>query len=253
MKVVLFCGGLGMRLREYSENVPKPMIPVGRRPLMWHLMRYYAHFGHTDFILCLGYGGDVIKRYFANLGEHEPACPDIASWRITFADTGLSANIGERLKAVEPLLAGDDLFLANYADGLSDLPLPDQIAFARRRRAIATFVSVKPNISYHAVQADRYGVVTHVRPCSETDLRVNGGFFVFRREIFQYNAPGEELVEEPFGRLIRKRQLAAYGFDGFWLPVDTAKDKQRIDELVSAGSCPWELWRAPVAPVAWPA
>jgi glucose-1-phosphate cytidylyltransferase len=245
MKVVLFCGGLGMRLREYAGNVPKPMVPVGGHPLMWHLMRYYAHHGHKEFILCLGNGGDAIRRFFSNLGDDGPVDRDVASWNITFADTGLTASIGERLKAVEGHLAGEEMFLANYADGLTDCPLPDQIAFARRRRAVATFLSVKPNLSYHAVVANPNGVVTQLREFRDTGLRVNGGFFVFRQDIFRFLGPGEELVHEPFQRLIKLRQLAAYAYDGFWLAVDTAKDKQRIDELAAAGQCPWDSWTAP--------
>jgi len=245
MKVVLFCGGLGMRLRDYSDTVPKPLIPVGGRPLMWQLMRYYAHWGHTDFILCLGHGGDAIRRYFQGADGGTPLDKETAGWRITFADTGIAASIGERLKAVESHLAGEEMFLANYADGLTDCALPDQIAFARRRRAVATFLSVKPNLSYHAVTADRHGVVTQVRPFADTDLRVNGGFFVLRQEIFGFLGPGEDLVQQPFQRLMRLRQLAAYSYDGFWLAVDTAKDKQRIDEIVAAGAPPWLVWRAP--------
>jgi glucose-1-phosphate cytidylyltransferase len=248
MKVVLFCGGLGMRLREYSDTVPKPMIPVGGRPLMWHLMKYYAHYGHNDFILCLGYGSDAIRRFFSNLGEDGPPDADVASWRITFAETGLSSNIGERLRAVESLLAGEEMFLANYADGLTDCPLPAQIAFAKRLRATATFLSVRPNLSYHAVVTDRNGLVTRVREFADTGLRVNGGFFIFRQEIFRVLRPGEELVEQPFQRLTRRHRLAAYVYDGFWLAVDTAKDKQRIDEVVATGTCPWDPATGPEPP-----
>lgn len=247
MKVVLFCGGLGMRLRDYTDTVPKPLIPVGRRPLVWHLMRYYAHWGHKDFILCLGHGGDAIRHYFQGALGGLPLDQEMADWRITFADTGIGASIGERLKAVEPHLAGEEMFLANYADGLTDCPLPEQIAFARRRRAVASFLSVKPNLSYHAVIADQQGVVTRLREFADTDLRVNGGFFVLRQEIFRFLGPGEDLVAQPFQRLMRLRQVAAYAYDGFWLAVDTAKDKQRIDEIVAAGTPPWQLWDTPAA------
>jgi len=245
MKVVLFCGGLGMRLRDYSDTVPKPLIPVGGRPLIQHLMRYYAYFGHKDFIVCLGYGGDAIRQHFLGAGLGTPADKETADWRITFVDTGMTANIGERLKAVEPHVAAEEMFLANYADGLTDLRLPEQIAFARRRRAVATFLSVKPNLSYHAVITDQLGVVTQVREFADTDFRVNGGFFVFRKEIFRFLGPGEDLVQQPFQRLMRLRQLAAYTYDGFWLAVDTAKDKQRIDEIVAAGTPPWQLCDSP--------
>jgi glucose-1-phosphate cytidylyltransferase len=256
LKVVLFCGGLGMRLRDYAENVPKPMIPIGYRPVIWHLMRYYAHHGHKEFILCLGYRGDVVKEYFLNYEEcvsndfvlseggrrRDLINSDIEDWRITFVDTGLNANIGERLKAVERHLAGEEVFLANYADGLTDLPLHEQIADLRRRDKIASFLCVKPNLSYHFV-ASQNGLVTSFRDIAHSGLRVNGGFFVFKREIFDYIRAGEELVLEPFQRLLHANQLVAYEYDGFWLPLDTAKDKKRVDDLYDSGNPPWQVWK----------
>jgi glucose-1-phosphate cytidylyltransferase len=258
VKVVLFCGGLGMRLRDYAENVPKPLVPIGYRPIIWHLMKYYAHFGHKDFILCLGYRGDMIKHYFLNYEEavtndfvlseggrrRELLSSDIEDWRITFVDTGLTANIGQRLLAVRKHVEGEPVFLANYADGLTDLPLPSQIAEFGRHDAVASFVSVKPNLSYHAVVSEADGQVTGFRDIVESGLRVNGGFFILRQEIFSCVREGEELVLEPFQRLIQERRLVAYNHDGFWLAVDTAKDKQRVDDLFAAGSPPWEVWSA---------
>jgi glucose-1-phosphate cytidylyltransferase len=257
MKVVLFCGGLGMRLRDYAENVPKPMVPLDYRPILWHLMKYYAHFGHTDFILCLGYRGDLIKRYFL-IDEECTSCEvvlsesgrrretlngDTAGWRITFAETGLDANIGERLMAVRRHLAGEEMFLANYSDGLTDLHLPDQIEHLRARDSVASFLAVKPNLSYHFLNATDDGVVTSFRDIAHSGLRVNGGFFVFRQEIFDYMRAGEELVERPFQRLMDEGRLLAYRHDGFWVPMDTAKDKQRLDALVESGNPPWYIWR----------
>jgi glucose-1-phosphate cytidylyltransferase len=257
MKVVLFCGGLGMRLRDYAENVPKPMVPLGYRPMLWHIMKYYAHFGHHDFILCLGYRGDLIKQYFLNYEEcvsndfilseggrrRDLVSSDIEDWRITFVDTGLNANIGERLMAVQPYLESEEMFLANYADGLTDLHLPDQLAHLQNLDRVATFVSVRPNLSYHFVKSDDNGLVTRVRDMSDAGLRVNGGYFAFRREIFNYMREGEELVEQPFSRLIDAQQLVAYDYDGFWVAMDTAKDKKRLDDLYDAGNPPWFVWR----------
>ena len=256
MKVVLFCGGLGMRLRDYADNVPKPMVPLGYRPILWHVMKYYAHYGHNDFILCLGYRGDLIKEYFLNYEEcvsndfvlsnggrkRELLNSDIADWRITFVETGLNSNIGERLKAVERHLAGEEMFLANYSDGLTDLPLPAQIEDLRRRDKIASFLCVKPNLSYHFVSSQN-GLVTSFRDIAQSGLRVNGGFFVFKTEIFDYLRAGEELVIEPFQRLVERDQLVAYNYDGFWLPMDTAKDKKRLDDLYEEGSPPWQVWK----------
>ena len=256
MKVILFCGGLGMRLREHPENVPKPMVTIGYRPIIWHLMKYYAHFGHKDFILCLGYRGDAIKHYFLNYEEcvsndfvlteggkkRELLNSDISDWRITFVDTGQDTNIGQRLMAVKKHVAGEKMFLANYSDGLTDLPLPDQLAHFKAHDKIASFLSVPPNLSYHFVDSRADGTVTRVRDIGQAGLWINGGFFVFKSEIFDYIKNGEDLVEAPFHRLLAKEQLLAYRYDGFWLAVDTAKDKQRIDDLYASGRPPWQLW-----------
>jgi glucose-1-phosphate cytidylyltransferase len=276
MKVVIFCGGLGMRLREAGDDIPKPMVPIGNRPILWHLMKYYAHYGHTDFILCLGYRADAIKKFFLNYEETssndfvlsnggreiELMNRDISDWRITFADTGVSANIGQRLMAVRQYLAGEKTFLANYADGLTDMHLPSVIERFEGGGKIANFVSVRPNLSFHAVSARADGRVREIRPVMETDLRINGGFFLFRREIFDYMRPGEELVQEPFDRLINADQLLTYAHDGFTASMDTFKDKQHFDELYAKGKAPWEVWRqgsqaaerlVPNAPVRHPA
>ncbi len=258
MKVVLFCGGLGMRLRDYAENVPKPMVPLGYRPILWHLMKYYAHFGHRDFVLALGYRADMIKNYFLNYEEgvsndfvlseggrrRELLTSDIEDWRITFVETGLSSNIGQRLLAVKRFVQDEPVFMANYADGLTDLPLEEHVATFLASDAIATFVSVRPNLSYHFVSVDERGRVNGLQDVSHTELRVNGGFFVFRREIFDYIREGEELVVEPFLRLVAERRLLANTFNGFWMAMDTAKDKQRLDELVASGKPPWYVWKA---------
>jgi glucose-1-phosphate cytidylyltransferase len=257
MKVVLFCGGLGMRLRDYAENVPKPMVPLGYRPMLWHIMKYYAHFGHHDFILCLGYRGDLIKQYFLNYEEcvsndfilseggrrRDLVSSDIEDWRVTFVDTGLNANIGERLMAVRSYLEGEEMFLANYADGLTDLHLPDQLDHLQNLDRVATFLSVRPNLSYHFVKSEDNGLVTRVRDIADAELRVNGGYFAFRQEIFNYMGAGEELVVQPFNRLIDEQQLVAYNYDGFWVAMDTAKDKKRLDDLYDAGNPPWFVWR----------
>jgi glucose-1-phosphate cytidylyltransferase len=258
MKVVLFCGGLGLRLRDYAEHIPKPMVPIGYRPILWHVMKYFAHFGHRDFILCLGYRGDLIKQYFLNYSEYlsndfvlskggtqlDLANSDIHDWTITFTDTGLRSNIGQRLKAVEKYLASEEIFLANYSDGLTDLDFPRYFDFARQRNKIATFLSVKPNLSYHFAKTDHDGLVTGIEEAKQSGIRINAGFFVLKRDIFKYMEPGDELVIEPFQRLIRDRELAAYEYDGFFEAMDTFKDKQQLDDLYESGQPPWEVWRA---------
>jgi glucose-1-phosphate cytidylyltransferase len=255
MKVVLFCGGLGMRIRECPEPVPKPMITIGYRPILWHLMKYYAHFGHKDFILCLGYKADVIKNYFLNYDECtsnnfvlsnggrkvELLSSDIHDWNITFVDTGISSNIGQRLKAVQPYLENEPVFLANYSDGLCDLPLPGYIDHFIQRNRIGCFLTVRPPQSYHVVSFDG-DIVSGVQPISKAGLWINGGFFVFRREIFEYMRDGEELVEQPFHRLIQARQLAAYKYEGYWGSMDTFKDKQQLEDLHVRGQARWQVW-----------
>jgi glucose-1-phosphate cytidylyltransferase len=262
MKVVLFCGGFGMRLREYSESIPKPLVPIGYRPILWHVMKYYAHYGHRDFILCLGYKADVVKQYFLNYDE----CisnnfvlsnggkelrllnRDIEDWQITFVDTGIVSNIGQRLKAVEELLTGEDVFLANYTDGLTDLPLHQHTQYFLDRRKVASFVSVRPTQSFHVISVND-DLVSDIQHISRSGLRVNGGYFIFRKDIFQYINDGEELVEEPFHRLINARQLIAYQHDGFWASMDTFKEKQQLEEMYTHGHAPWEVWKTPIRPL----
>jgi Nucleoside-diphosphate-sugar pyrophosphorylase involved in lipopolysaccharide biosynthesis/translation initiation factor 2B, gamma/epsilon subunits (eIF-2Bgamma/eIF-2Bepsilon) len=256
MKVVLFCGGLGTRLRDYDESIPKPMVPIGYRPIMWNLMKYYAHFGHKDFILCLGHKADVIKQYFVNYNEClsndfvmreggrqvELLNSDIHDWTITFADTGLMTPIGERLRLVRRHLQDEEIFLANYSDCLTDLDLAAFMDTFRRSGRLAGFVTVAPSTSYHYVEVSG-GVVKRLIDARTSPLRVNGGFFAFRREIFDYIQPGEELVDAPFRRLIEKGELMTYDYNGFWKAMDTFKDKQQLDEMLRQGNPPWEIWR----------
>jgi glucose-1-phosphate cytidylyltransferase len=259
MKVVLFCGGLGTRLREYSETIPKPLVNIGPRPIIWNLMKYYAHFGHKDFILCLGYRGDLIKQYFLDYNECmsndftlsdggkkiELANNDIHDWRITFVDTGLQSNIGQRLVAVKHLVEKEEMFLANYSDGLSDLPLPAYLERFRASKAVAGFLSVRPSQSFHAVHTDGNGRVTGIEHVGGADIWINGGFFALRPELFKYFGPGEEMVEEPFRRLIPEGKLYTERYDGFWSAMDTFKDKKSFDTMHETGNMPWRVWDAP--------
>jgi glucose-1-phosphate cytidylyltransferase len=257
MKVVLFCGGLGTRLREHSDTIPKPLVNVGVRPIVWHLMRYYAHYGHRDFILCLGYRGDLIRDYFLNYNEClsndftlsdggrtvVPHKTDIQDWRITFVDTGLHSNIGERLLRVREHLKGESAFLANYADGLSDLPLDQMIAHFESTGAVASLAGVSGLSSFHAIDASPEGVATRIGALTDRELLINGGFFVLRQEIYDYIEPGDELVERPFQRLIEKQLLAVYRHTGFWRAMDTFKDKITLDRMDARGDCPWMVWK----------
>jgi glucose-1-phosphate cytidylyltransferase len=258
MKVVLFCGGAGMRLRGYSEDVPKPMVTIGSRPVLWHVMKYYAHFGHKDFILCLGYKANTIKSYFL---EYEESVSndfvlsqggrkldfmqrDIDDWTITFVDTGLGSTIGDRLRHVEPYLKGESMFLANYSDGLTDFYLPDMIDEFARCDHYASFLSVRPrSSSLDTVQVDNNGVVQAIRCMKDANLWVNGGYFVMRSDVFRYIKPGEELVYEPFQRMISEGRVWSPRYDGFWQCMDTFKDKQSLDELDASGAAPWCVWK----------
>jgi len=257
MKVVLFCGGLGMRIREAGENVPKPMVHVGSRPILWHIMKYYAHFGHKDFILCLGYRGDAIKNYFLTYNEFlsndfvftnggkkvESFNSDIHDWTITFADTGANSNIGQRLKAVEKYLEGEEVFLANYSDNLTDFHLPKLIDHFYERNKTAAFLCVRPPLSCHHVCIGDGGLVQEIRTMNNTDLLINGGYFVFKHSIFDQIHDREELVQEPFHRLIAQQELVGYPYEGFWKSMDTFKEKQELDDLCTKGGAPWELWK----------
>ena len=256
MKVVLFCGGLGTRLGGGAEDVPKPMVKIGYRPILWHVMKYYAHWGHNDFILALGYKADKIKQYFLNYDECLSndftmtnggkdllleKC-DITDWKITFADTGLRSNIGQRLKSVEKYLEGEDVFLANYSDGLTGLVLPDLIDFFLKSGKVACFLCVKPSQSFHVVSLKEGSLIQDIKYVRDSDIMINGGYFIFRKEIFSYMRDGEELVQEPFRRLIEDDQLLGYRCDKFWC-MDTFKEQQELTDMCNGGGAPWEVWK----------
>jgi glucose-1-phosphate cytidylyltransferase len=259
MKVVLFCGGRGLRLREHSEAIPKPMVQIGYRPILWHVMRYYAHYGHRDFILCLGYRADAIKDYFLHYSEAvsndfvlseggrriELLGSDIEDWRITFADTGLDTTIGERLRRVRHLLEGEELFLANYGDTLTDAPLDQLVERFRASDAVASFLAIRPSsYPFRVVRTGDADHVTALTRVSEADLRINGGYFMLRREIFDVLERGDELVEAPFARLIAAGRLDAVAYDGFWGPLDTLRDLESLETLAASGLAPWSVWTA---------
>lgn len=256
MKVVLFCGGRGMRMRGYSESVPKPMVKIGYRPIIWHVMKYYAYYGHKDFVLCLGWQGNTIKDYFLNYDECvsndftltnggrdiELLHQDTADWNITFVDTGINSCIGERLRRVEPHVRNEECFLANYTDGLSDLNLDRLIEHHFDSRAVASFVSVPPTQSFHSVTVDESGRVRDITAINKSDVWMNGGFFVLSHEIFDYLHPGEELVEEPFERLIAENRLSSLKHHGFWGCMDTYKEMSQLHEMFENGDHPWAPW-----------
>jgi glucose-1-phosphate cytidylyltransferase len=256
MKVVLFCGGLGTRLRDYGDNIPKPLVPIGYRPILWHVMKYYAHFGHKDFILCLGYRADRIKDYFLHYDECisndftlsnggrtvDLKRRDIDDWNITFVDTGLTASIGQRLWQVRHYLAGEELFLANYADGLTDHPLPEMIDTFRKTGRLGAFLCARPSQTFHVVRLGPEQRVEQIQHVRDAGILINAGFYVFRQKLFDYLKPGEDLVGPPFDRLIQEGQILGYACRGFWA-MDTFREQQELSDLYEQGNAPWELWR----------
>ena len=256
MKVVLFCGGLGMRMRDGVTNAPKPMAMIGDRPLLWHVMRYYAHYGHTDFVLCLGYGASAVKDFFltydetrsndfvleGGVGQVKLFKTDISDWRITFVDTGLHSAIGERLRRVRRFVEGEEMFLANYADVFTDAPLPDMIERFRASSAMASLLAVPPTSSHHVVDVDEDGLITQVSPVRHMRQWENGGYFVIRPEIFDHINEGEDLVEDAIVRLVPQGRVLGYRYKGYWSPADTVKERAQMEEMYYRGNCPWMVW-----------
>lgn len=265
MKVVLFCGGQGTRIREYPEPVPKPMIPVGHEPILWHLMKYYSDFGHQDFVLCMGYKADVIKRFFLNYRPHIYADCVVSGngaqvelldsntqddWRVSLIDTGIWRNIGERLWAVRHHVMGEEMFLANYSDGLANVDLSSMIRQFKESGKAACFLAVHPPVTFHLVDMDDGGRVRSLMSSDNSNVWINGGFFIMRPRIFDYMHEGEELVHEPFRRLIEDDQLMAFKHTGFWRAMDTLRDRQVLEEMVERGHVPWRMSAGPGRAVA---
>jgi glucose-1-phosphate cytidylyltransferase len=239
MKVVLFCGGQGTRIREYSDVIPKPMIPVGGRPILERVMDVYARHGHRDFILCAGYQAEAIASHFGATEVRAGRPRKLANaprrradgWNVTVVDTGLWSNIGMRLQAIRPLIGDDEIFCANYADGLTDADLGAMRTTFEQSGKIACFLAVRPPVTFHIADIDRDGRVRAMNPAETCDLWINGGYFFFRREVFTYMRDGEELVCEPFARLIADNQIMAIRHEGFFRSMDTMRDRQALEAL----------------------
>jgi glucose-1-phosphate cytidylyltransferase len=245
-----------MRMRDGITNAPKPMAMVGERPLLWHVMRYYAHFGHTDFILCLGYGASYVKDFFLHYDETRSNdfvlesgarevklfSTDISDWKITFVDTGLSSPIGERLRRVRRFVENEPMFLANYADVLTNASLPDMIQGFEASDAVASLLAVPPQSSHHVVEIADNGLISRVTPMRDLRQWENGGYFIFRPEIFDFLHEGEDLVEDALVRLIPQGRVRAYPYKGYWSPADTVKERAQLEEMYQRGNCPWMIW-----------
>ena len=250
MKVVIFCGGMGVRMGEATLRTPKPMINVGGQPILWHLMKWYASWGHKEFILCLGYRAEVVRRYFlqydsarvngfgtSGQGVHLLG-NGMDGWHIRFLDTGVHASIADRLSATRPHIGEDELFLCTYGDGLTDAPLDDMVERLVVSEKTGMFMSVRPRLSYHVVDADDSGTVRSIDPMASANVRINGGFFVLRPRIFDELRPGDDFMDCA-ARLAVQGDMTAYRYDGLWAPMDTMKDKQDLDAIVENGNVPW--------------
>jgi glucose-1-phosphate cytidylyltransferase len=255
MKVVFFCGGQGMRLYPSTGNIPKPLVAIGDHPILWNLMKYYSYYGQNEFILCLGYKGGEIKKYFVNYnealsndfvltegGKIEVISKDIEKWNITFSDTGLQTNTGERLKKIKKYVGDDEWFMVNYADALTDLNLQELTDYAIKRNKIGCLITVSVPQSFHVIYSDRYGYVKQIERIEKSELRINGGFFIFKNEIFDLIEKGEDIIEA-LKRLAERQELVEYKYDGFWASMDTYKDKARLDKMAETGKAPWEIWK----------
>lgn len=256
MKVVIFCGGLGLRMRDGVNDAPKPMMTIGHRPVLWHVMRYYAHFGHTEFILCLGHGASTVKEYFLQYQEThsndfvlakggtqvELLSSDISEWRITFIDTGIETSIGERLRRVRPYLEDDEIFLANYGDVLTDAPMDRIVDRFAASSAVGSLLAVKPQSSFHVVEFGPDARIGGIRSVDDLPLWINGGYFVLRQEVFDVLDEGEDLVGDAFPRLAQTGRLLAVPYHGFWAAMDTLKERSTLEEMYRKGTHPWVLW-----------
>jgi len=257
VKVVLFCGGYGMRMRDGSSDLPKPMHPVGPRPLIWHVMRYYAHFGHRDFVLCLGYGAHHIKDFFLNYDETasndfvlrgdevDLLGSDIQDWTITFVHTGLDSPIGERLRRVRTYVEGEEMFLANYADVLTDAPLDLMIERFRASTAVGGLLAVPPQSAFHCVNIGEGDDIASITMLQEMPLWENGGYLMFRPEVFDHVEEDCDLIGDVCAPLAKQGQMMAYRHRGFWQPADTVKERTALEAAYQGGTRPWMLWDSP--------
>lgn len=243
-------------MREETEFRPKPLVNVGENPIIWHIMKNYSYYGINDFILCVGYKGDMIKRYFMEMcwrnndftvkpGKNEEVIyhtSESEDWNVTIVDTGLETQTGGRIKQVEKYLDGED-FMLTYGDGLSDVNIRKLYAFHKFTGKIATLTGVSPTSPFGIIQAEN-GVATSFKEKPVLDDVINGGFMVLNRKIFDY-FPEEDCAfeQEPLHRLALESQLAVYRHSGFWTAIDTYKDIERVNELWKAGDTPWKLWK----------
>lgn len=259
MKTVILCGGKGTRIRDVSESLPKPMLPIGERPILWHIMKGYASHGIRDFVLCLGYKGWLIKEFFLNyramnsdvtvgLGENQSVtyhARGLEDWNVTLADTGLESMTGSRLAAVRRYVEADDLFLLTYGDGVADVDIGKLVEFHRAHGKIATLTAVRPVSRFGELSLDGSRIREFREKPRATAGLINGGFFVFdARRIWSYLAEGPDVIleREPLQRLAADGELMAYEHGGFWEPMDTYREFVLLNDLWTSGKAPWKTW-----------
>ncbi len=256
MKTVILCGGRGTRLGEHGATVPKALIEIGEQPVIWHLMKIYSHYGFDDFVLCLGFLSDKIKRFFIErqwlnadftidgnsnqtlLENHKT----LDNWRITFAETGLETNTGGRLKKIQKYLADEETFFVTYGDGLANVNLEKLLAFHKSHGKIATMTAVHPHTNFGIIKLDEENHVSEFQEKPVMSEWINGGFFVFNRQIFDYLDENSILEREPLERLAQEKQLVAFPHTDFWKCVDTYKDNIEFNELWKNSKADWKVW-----------
>lgn len=254
MKVVILCGGRGTRLAEETEFKPKPLVKIGDMPILWHIMKIYSYFGFSDFILCLGYKGEMLKEFFVNLSwmandftlelgsSKKTIIPlhAIEDWRITFADTGQDTNTGGRIKMIEKYIE-EETFMATYGDGVSNIEMRRLLEFHKEKGKIATLTAIHPSSQFGIIE-ERNGIAESFKEKPMLQGLINGGFFVFNRKIFDYLSLDSVLEEEPLRELAKKKELAVYTHPGFWMCMDTFKQVQMLNNMWKEGNRPWKIW-----------
>ncbi len=259
MKVVILAGGFGTRIRDVAEDIPKPMISVGSHPILWHIMKYYSTYQHKDFVLCLGYKGNVIRDFFINYEAYarnvtfrlgDPSRLSYHSshkesdWQVSFVDTGLNAMTGARIAKIADYV-GDDYFMLTYGDGLGDIDLDALVAFHKSHGKVLTVTGVRPPGRFGELRYNELGIVTEFneKPQSASG-RISGGYFVSDRRLFEYLSKNDDLVfeQEPMKQLVTEGNLAVFEHDGFWMPMDTSREYQLINSLYAKGEAPWVRW-----------
>ena len=260
MKVVILCGGFGTRIRDVSENIPKPMIPIGNKPILWHIMKYYSMFGHNEFILLLGYKSEVIKNYFVNYltnsSDFEITLGDSNSikflneseeknWKITFAETGLNTMTGGRIKKIQKYIGKDETFMITYGDGLGNIDLHKLVDFHLSHGKSLTLTGVTPSGRFGEILTDGEGLITNFKEKPKTSsTKINGGFFIANYSLFKYisNDSQEIFEKDPMTRLVENEELMQFDHDGFWQPMDSHKEYKLLNEIYSNNKAEWKIW-----------